>query len=1059
MKLQFSKKEAGERLSKKKDTYKKYLDEMCKIYSQSESTESSYYPTLKNLLQDYLDFEKKKAGIIIQPKKSQVGIPDFFLKTEKGKEIGYIEAKEPGKNIYNLSRSDNEQLERYKETLPNLILTNFVDFILFRGGEVIKETRIAQPVTLKLKNPIPQKIDELKNLLEIFFDFSISETTSAENLAKELAKRTKFLSYLVLEELNTDPDSSIYKFYKAFQEELIPSLNTEHFADMYSQTITYGLFSARIRAKENEFSRITAYKYIPSTIPLLRSLFYYITGYDLPESLEWVIDGITDVLSSTDISSILKEFHTTKWTDDPVIHFYETFLQVYNPKEREKRGVYYTPAPVVSYIVHSIHEILKKEFNKSDGLVDRTITLLDPAAGTLTFLSTAIRLCKQELQEKGKQGLFNQLVKEHILKNFYAFELMVAPYAISHLKISIVLDDLGYKLGKDERFNLYLTNTLEVKDIKQVDMPFISDLAKEGIAAKEVKDRIPILVILGNPPYSVSSDNKSEFIEDLMKTYKEDVKGERNIQPLSDDYIKFIRFAQWKIEKGGLGIAGMITNNSYLSGLIHRGMRKKLMMSFDKIYILNLHGSARIAECCPDGSKDENVFDIMQGVCIALFVKSGGERKSVYYADIWGIRDKKYDYLENHNITNTKWQKLNLKEPYYFFVPKVFEGEEKYQKFWSVKEIFGEFSSGIKTHRDHFAIGFTKEEIVNRIRTFIGTLPDDLIINGLRIKESEDFRISEARKEVRKEEVEKNIYQYSYRPMDLRFIYFSPAIITRPRLPFMRNVLKQNLVLVTTRQLSSLPFRHCFVTSIIGDICFVSLKTKESSYFFPLYLYPEEKQKKKSNPFKTMVLLEPSEKYQTKTPNLNKEFIKKLEITYKTKISPEEIFYYIYAVLYSNTYRKKYEEFLKIDFPKVPITADHKLFKKLSKIGEELVNLHLLKSPLLDKILAKYPVDGSHKVEKIIYDENKKRVYINKDQYFGDIEKEVWEYYIGGYQVLSKWLKERRDRKLTDIEHYLKVITAIKNTIKLQQEIDKLYNEVEKITLGNLDKRSEANYS
>jgi len=249
------------------------------------------------------------------------------------------------------------------------------------------------------------------------------------------------------------------------------------------------------------------------------------------------------------------------------------------------------------------------------------------------------------------------------------------------------------------------------------------------------------------------------------------------------------------------------------------------------------------------------------------------------------------------------------------------------------------------------------------------------------------------------------------------------------------------------------------VTSIIGDICFVSLKTKESSYFFPLYLYPEEKQKKKSNPFKTMVLLEPSEKYQTKTPNLNKEFIKKLEITYKTKISPEEIFYYIYAVLYSNTYRKKYEEFLKIDFPKVPITADHKLFKKLSKIGEELVNLHLLKSPLLDKILAKYPVDGSHKVEKIIYDENKKRVYINKDQYFGDIEKEVWEYYIGGYQVLSKWLKERRDRKLTDIEHYLKVITAIKNTIKLQQEIDKLYNEVEKITLGNLDKRSEANYS
>jgi len=1044
-------------MTKIKSFYQNYLNEICKTYHQ-ESTEASYYPALKKFLEDYLSEEKNQTNILIQPKKTEVGIPDFILKTKEGKITGYIEAKEPDKNVYSLSKTDTEQIERYNIALPNLILTNFIDFVLFRNGQKIKEVRIAQPVTLKLKNPIPQKIDELNDLLYTFFDFSIPQITTAENLAQELAKRTKLLTHYVLEELKTNPQSSVHNFFKAFQEELIPSLDLEHFADMYSQTISYGLFSARIRAKENSFSRLNAYQYIPSTIPLLRTLFHYITGPDLPESLEWIIDDITDVLSSTDISSILKDFHTTKWTDDPVIHFYETFLEVYNPKEREKRGVYYTPAPVVSYIVRSIHELLKLEFNKKDGLADKSVTLLDPAAGTLTFPAAAIRLAKQELEDKGKAGVFTQLVKEHILKNFYAFELMVAPYAIGHFKISIALEDLGYKLGKNERFNLYLTNTLEVKDIKQVDLPLISDLAKEGIAAKEVKDKIPILVITGNPPYSVSSENKSEFIEGLMETYKEDVKGERNIQPLSDDYIKFLRFAQWKIEQGGLGVVGMITNNSYLSGLIHRGMRKKLLESFDKIYILNLHGNARIGEKCPDDSKDENVFDIMQGVTIALFVKSSKHNvaqgfslaeKKVYYADLWGVRDEgtknKYKYLAEHDITNTKWQKLEPKEPHYFFVPKEFAYEEKYQKFWSVKVFFTKYKQATLTKRDEFLVDINRQSLKARILILLNPKTSDTEITELYgLKDTYEWELSSSRETAIKNGFdEEKLIKYVYRPFDFRYIYYEDALIARSVREIMTHMLKSNIALALIKQIYEEEFNHVFVTNSVSDL---HLFSGSGQYVFPLYLYPEEKTKKGINPGKIMMLFDQQEKYQTKIPNLNQEFVKKLELTYKKKILPEEIFYYIYAVLYSNVYRKKYEEFLKIDFPKVPFISDYKLFQRFAKFGKDLVLLHLLKSSVLDSPDARYPVQGSDKVEKVIYKENKKRVYINTQQYFEDIPKEIWEYYIGGYQVLAKWLKERKDRKLSldEIEHYLKVITAIKHTIKLQKEIDKLYPEVEK---------------
>ncbi len=597
-----------------------YFKDIHKIYTDGDFREESFYPSFKHLIEDCSKLFEAQAGVkvLVAPRKTEAGIPDFRV-GKNGEIIGYIEAKPPDSNLEEIE--DSEQLKRYRDSLPNLILTNFLELRLYRHGSLIDKVQVGRQFTLRsLKSPpSPEKLDSFFELLENFFSFSTPEIQKSSGLSVELAKKTRFLEHILQEELSRD-NEEVTRFYKAFQEELIETLTKERFADLYAQTITYGLFAARMKV-QNGFKRETAWKSIPESLPLLKEIFYSMTGPHFPESIIWIVDDITQILEKADIPSILKEFKTTRWEEDPVIHFYETFLATYNPKERERLGVYYTPLPVVSYIVRSIHKLLKDGFGKAEGLATSDVTLLDPAAGTLTFVVQAIKQVQKELEDKKKEGLKKSYIEEHVLPHFHAFEILVAPYTVGHFKVSMVLEDMGYQFKEGKRFQFYLTNTLEMKDPKQIS--FLIDLAKEGQEAKRIKEKVPILVVLGNPPYSVSSENKSEFIENLMDDYKEDVREERNIQPLSDDYIKFIRFAHWKIAQAGKGILGFITNNSYLSGVIHRGMRRKLLETFDEIYILNLHGSSRIGEKTPDGGKDENVFDIQQGVAIALFVKYG----------------------------------------------------------------------------------------------------------------------------------------------------------------------------------------------------------------------------------------------------------------------------------------------------------------------------------------------------------------------------------------------------------------------------------------------------
>ncbi|MDO8095103.1 MAG: N-6 DNA methylase, partial [Candidatus Brocadiales bacterium] len=632
--------------------------------------------------------------------------------------IGYIEAKAPITEHLDQVET-TEQLKRYLKTFPNLILTNFLEFRLYRNGEQIERVSIGRPFVLhKLKTTPPvENESKILELLEKFFSYSLPKFYNAESLAIILADKTRFLrDEVIAQELReeegeplrvgTRSTSPLQGFYEAFKQFLISDLSKEGFADLYSQTITYGLFASRIRAK-NGFNRKLAYDNIPHTIGILRDIFQFISLGNLPKQMEWIVDDISEVLSVANVNNILHQYFHEGKGKDPIIHFYETFLAEYDPETREKRGVYYTPEPVVSYIVRSLHAILKEYFQRKEGFANESVTVLDPAAGTLTFLAEASKLAVEEFTSKYGKGGTERFIREHILRNFYAFELMMAPYAVGNLKMSFLLEELGYRLKDDDRFKLYLTNTLEMEELAQTKLPGMASLSEESHLAGKVKKEQPILVILGNPPYSVSSANKSEFIEREMGVYKEDVRGETNIQPLSDDYIKFIRFAHWKIDTAGKGVIGLITNNSYLSGLIHRGMRKKLLESFNEIYILNLHGNSRIGEKCPDGSKDENVFDIQQGVSIALFIKDKHQEDlgKTFYQDVYGMREKKYEYLSKKDVKSTKWERLKPSEPYYFFIPKDFSLQAKYDKFWKVNDIFGRWSFGVTTSRDQFVVG------------------------------------------------------------------------------------------------------------------------------------------------------------------------------------------------------------------------------------------------------------------------------------------------------------------------------------------------------------------
>ena len=765
---------------------KAYLKRLFEVAQTGDAREESYYSSLEELLKAFADStDRKHIRITTLPKKTEAGNPDFRVWDGGQNIIGYIEAKEPF--VENLDYIENsEQLKRYKGTFPNLILTNFFEFRLYRNGGLIDKVLLARPFIVHELRTIPpvENKDSFLNLLDKFFSFSLPKAYSAESLAKELAKRTRFLKeQVILEELKGgEGKASILGFYEAFQKYLIAGLTHDDFADLYAQTITYGLFAARTRC-ENGFNRKLAYDYIPRTIGILRDVFSFISLGELPEQMEWIVDDISQVLALANVNEILSQFYRGEKGRDPVYYFYETFLAEYDPQERERRGVYYTPQSVVSYIVRSLNIILKEHFDRPDGFASNSVTVLDPAAGTLTFLAEASELAVERFTAKYGEGGKESFIKEHILKNFYAFELMMAPYAIGHLKMVLLLEELGYRLHEDERFKFYLTNTLEMEELEQTALPGMSSLAQESHLAGKVKKEEPILVILGNPPYSGHSSNVGEWISKEIKAYyKVDGKplGERNPKWLQDDYVKFIRFAQWKIDKAGKGVLGFITNHSYLDNPTFRGMRQSLMNSFNEIYVLDLHGNNLKKERCPDGSKDENVFDIRQGVAISLFIKKEGLEKKVFHSECWGLREDKYNWLSENDIGTTNWQEIKPKPEFYLFIPREEALLEAYNKYQKITDIFAINGVGMTTARDKFVIDRDRRALINRIRAFKNSkFSDDDLHAFFKINRKKGWSIRRAwnmLQSIPDDELESYTISVLYRPFDVQWILYGERL-------------------------------------------------------------------------------------------------------------------------------------------------------------------------------------------------------------------------------------------------------------------------------------------
>lgn len=988
-----------------------------------------------------------------QPKKTEAGNPDFRVWDGHQHIVGYIEAKAPHEG--DLRRiAETEQLKRYRGTFPNLILTNFTEFRLYRNGELVDSVQIARPFVATKLGQVPplEHADEFAELLSKFFSFSLPKLYSAESLATELAVRTRFLrDEVVAQELAQEKEKGtgdLLGFYEAFQEYLIGGLSLEDFADLYAQTITYGLFAARVRTKEG-FNRRAAFDAIPHTIGILRDLFRFISLGDLPESLEWTVDDIAEVLSVADAGEILhRYFHEGKGAD-PIVHFYETFLKKYDPQERERRGVYYTPEPVVSYIVRSLHAILKERFGKPDGLAADGVTLLDPAAGTMTFVAKAAQQAVDEFVGKYGEGSRESFLHDHVLQNFYAFELMMAPYAIGHLKMGFFLEELGYKLKPDERVKFYLTNTLEMEELSEAKLPGLSSLAHESHQAGKVKRETPILVILGNPPYSGHSTNNGPWIRSLIEDYKYvDGKplGEKNPKWLQDDYVKFIRFAEWKIAQAGEGVIGMITNHSYLDNPTFRGMRQHLMNTFGEIYVLDLHGNSLKKERCPDGSKDENVFDIRQGVAITFFIKRGSVKADpcrVCHAELYGLRQAKYDWLNSCDIKDTKWQRMKPSPPFYPFVPRDEGRSKQYQRFIKVTKIFPLNGVGMTTARDDFVIDRARSVLINRIRLFkYNKGSDDDLHRLFNIRRKKGWSIRKAwnmLQELTDTQMEQRVVPVLYRPFDVRWIFYHDSVVWRTVKRVMSHMLAgENVALLVKRQGKRHPYSYVFVASLICESCIFESAYANNSVL-PLYFYPSADKDQ----------LFSDETPTERQPNLNPKLVTALMEAYEGEPSPEAIFHYVYATLYAPSYREKYAEFLRTDFPRIPFTKDRELFEKLAALGKRLVDLHLLRSDELDSPIAKFEGSGDVTIKTgkngLRYDPETERVYINETRYFEGVPPEVWEYQIGGYQVCHKWLKDRKNHHLSadETKTYCRIVTALAKTIDIQEEIDNLYPAVE----------------
>jgi predicted helicase len=1052
-------------------TLNEYIDNLNQRFTLGNATEHTFRGDLQNLLETLLPDIRATN----EPKRQSCGAPDYIL-TKKDIPIGFIEAKDIGdKDLEGKKKSGNkEQFDRYKASLTNLIFTDYIDFHIYQDGNFITKIAIAEIVDNQIK-PIPKNFETFTNLIKDFAIHIGQTIKSSKRLAEMMAGKARLLSDVIEQALTSDEtyqeNSTLKEQMLAFKDILIHDITPKGFADVYAQTIAYGMFAARLHDPTlDTFSRQEAAELIPKSNPFLRKLFGYIAGPDIDDRIKWIVENLAEIFLACNVEEILKNYGKTTKMEDPIIHFYETFLAEYDPKIRKARGVWYTPAPVVNFIVCAVDDILKTEFDLPQGLADTSKTkikinvqgkkveqevhkvqILDPATGTGTFLAEVIKHVNKKF--KGQEGIWSSYVETHLLPRLNGFELLMASYAMAHLQLDLLLKETGFKSTKEQRTKVYLTNSLEEYH-PDTGTLFANWLSTEANEANHIKRDTPVMCIIGNPPYSGISSNNGKWISDLIEDYKyvDGVHFNERKHWLNDDYVKFLRYGQHYIEKNGSGVLAFINPHGFLDNTTFRGMRWNLLKTYDKIYTIDLHGNSKKKEKHPDGSADVNVFDIMQGVAITIFVKTGKKKSNelgkVFHFDLYGKREMKYDFLIENDLKTIEFQELKPNNPNFFFIPKNDDGRELYEKGFKINDLFLKDVTGIVTMGDEFAFANTKEELQSRLQEFkeIEISENELKTKYNLGKNYAEFILKNKSNLI----IDKTkIVKCSYRPFDNKYTYFDNRILWRWRFDVMQHFLKgENIGLVTARQCVG-DWKYIFCTKLINEFNLTGTAGRfGSGNTFPLYLYPE------TNGQQTI------DQTTQRTPNLNPEIVKQIaeksSLTFtnekeetKNTFAPIDILDYIYAVLHSPTYRLKYIEFLKIDFPRVPYPKDKNTFWQLVKLGGEIRQLHLLESAKVEDYITTYPKGGDNiittKVAKKdweLFDEEKQlgRIWINEEQYFDNIPLTAWEFYIGGYQPAQKWLKDRKERTLEfdDILHYQKIIVALTETDRLMKEIDNI---------------------
>jgi len=1019
--------------------FKTYVSELKTHFSTGEATEHTYRAALEGFIRSFgseirVTNEPGQKGKFKNPNARNK--PDFVV-TKARTPLGYVETKDVNIDLDEVA--DSNQIARYCEAYPNLIVTDYLEFRRYVKGKLRSQVRIGKAT----KADIAISDTDGRDLQTFFEEFLLEDAFSVSNsaeLADRLASLTRQIRKLVKKELDAEDDSAhLHKLMIAFQKVLIADLDEDKFADMFAQTLAYGFFAARVHYDgKGEFSRRTASTILPKTNPFLRKLFREFADDNLPESLVGAVDDIVDLLKKTDIAKILEEFGT-QGKNDAVIHFYESFLGAFDPELKKEMGVFYTPDPIVDYMVRSLDSLLVSKFDRKKGLADDKTLVLDPALGTGSFLHKVIETIHSRVQK----GTWDSYVSEKLMDRIFGFEILMAPYAVAHLNLGIQLQKTGYTFERDQRLGVFLTNTLE-ETAKRSEVLFADWISEEANAAASIKRDRPIMVVVGNPPYSGISANKNPWIEGLLKGFDNltnkkvasyfEVDGQPINEKkhwLNDDYVKFMRFAQWRIEQTGHGILGFITNHGFLDNPTFRGMRHAILKDFDEIYILDLHGNKKKKELSPDGKSDENVFDIQQGTNICFMVRHENRGKNVttlakvFRYDLWGSRKSKFDWLLKNGFDSTPFKEVKPITPFYTFTHQNHSLSKEYYTGTKITDIFPLNNSGMVTACDSLSIQFSKDSMWETIREFVDMTPSEAKekwdLGGNR-----DWQIDWAQKDVRKSGLSKDRLQpITYRPFDTRWTYYTgnmKGFICNPRDAIMNHMVSgENIGLISARSNKSQTMDHFFVTNSLMET-----KAGESttqSTLFPLFRFEEDAKGKLK---KTLNLSDDAKKYiEDMCGDCNDE-------TAMTFLN------YCYACFHSPSFRTKYHDEIRQDYPRIQLTSDKSLFKKLAKYGQQLIDLHLLKDDRLDGGKTDYPVKGTNEISTVKFDAKNRRLYINKEQYFGNIPEEVFAHTIGGYQVLDKWLKYRRGHKLTfsDINQFEKIVEALVRTDEVVDSIE-----------------------